>query len=283
MVVIIPKLMKIWKSHLVNAKFIIRINNDYIVLIDNTDEIGWETSAAYDKRLKENKPKEYDLREENSILKEVASLESFPSSQLDPVAQMSFKRQIGEAIAFNIEYDYISATQMLISAQDFIRLRSQEKSREWYLFATFVASLPFLITGASLWVFRKWSIHEFGLDANWLFLSTCAGAIGALFSVITRTGKIKFDHSSGKKLHELEGGSRVVAGAIAGLLVALAIRSEIVFAAFSSAERMHELMLFGALVGGAAERLATSIISKFGAPPISSTLSNEASLNLTRP
>ena len=261
---------KIWACQLRKAKLVIRINTEYIVSIEDTGEIYWQTKPEYEREM-EGGPG-YNSEEENSTLKEVASLVSVSMSGLDSEVQLSFKRQIAEAIAFNIVQDYTSAKQMLISANDFIKARSQEKSREWYLSATFLASVPFFISGSCLWEFRKWSLNEFGNEAFWLLLATSIGAIGALFSVIVRSGKIKYDHSAGQCLHNLEGFSRVVAGAIAGFLIALAIRSGIVFSVLSSDGRMHELMIFGALIGGAAERLATSIISKFEAPHISSSV-----------
>lgn len=110
-----------------------------------------------------------------------------------------------------------------------------------------------------------------GEVAFWLLLSACAGAIGALFSVITRSGHLSVDASAGKDLHKLEARSRIVAGALSGAIVSLAIMTEMILAPLSKGGRMHVVVVLGALAAGAGERLASSIISKLdsAAPQVS--------------
>jgi hypothetical protein len=61
----------------------------------------------------------------------------------------------------------------------------------------------------------------------WLSVAAAAGSCGALLSVIWRSGQLKFDSSAGEILHYLEGASRILAGALSGVLVALAVKSRI--------------------------------------------------------
>jgi hypothetical protein len=103
-----------------------------------------------------------------------------------------------------------------------------------------------------------------GIGMLWLMLSAVAGAMGALLSVIARTGKLQFDCSSGRMLHYLEGASRIWAGALSGIVVALAIRTEMFLAPLARGEKLYAVMMIAAFAAGAVERLATSIISSVG-------------------
>jgi hypothetical protein len=90
-----------------------------------------------------------------------------------------------------------------------------------------------------------------------------AGSCGALLSVIARTGQLKFDSSAGELLHYLEGVSRIWAGALSGILIALAVKSEFILAPLMRGGHTFTVTMLAAFVAGAGERLVTSIISKF--------------------
>lgn len=117
--------------------------------------------------------------------------------------------------------------------------------------------------GALLWAARGFFIDWLGESAVWALLGTVAGALGALLSVIWRSGKLAFDCSAGERLHFLEGASRIAAGALSGFLVALAILSQLIFASLAQGQQLHGVLLVACLAAGSGERLATSIISRF--------------------
>ena len=250
-----------WPEHQEGERII--ETDEYVGRIDLKGNIDWETSKAYDASVLTNC--KYNHSKYHSILNDAALLEVSPCDGLTRETRKQFKRLIGEALRCSFEFDYVDAKNMIRAAGKFVRARSEEVSRRWYLFASFLATSPFALIGAIIWGLRDKAIHSFGIDATWMSLSAVAGAIGALLSVITRTGRLKFDCSAGWELHLLEGVSRIVAGAISGLIVALAIRSDLIFTALSQGIHIHKIMIVGALAGGAGERLATSIISKFDA------------------
>jgi hypothetical protein len=105
-------------------------------------------------------------------------------------------------------------------------------------------------------------VQKLGDGAFWLLLSSVGGAIGALLSVIQRTGKFTFDCSAGRALHCLEATSRIWAGAISGVLAGLAVRSEVILAVLAHGGRAPAIMMLAAFAAGAGERLATSIIAE---------------------
>jgi hypothetical protein len=82
-------------------------------------------------------------------------------------------------------------------------------------------------------------------------------------SVIFRSGKLQFDSCAGWKLHYLEGASRIWAGILSGVIVALAIQTEVFLAIFNHGDHKSAVTMLAALAAGSSERLAGSIISKF--------------------
>ncbi len=230
---------------------------DFVVGIDKNGKIDWETSVEYDDRVLENDAKH------RSLLGRASLLEETPSEYLQAGAQFSFKRLIGEAIALSLQHDYSNAAKMLEAAANFFRDRSEEVSRRWYLSASALMALPFMLLGLVVWTLRQYIVPFEGVISFWLLFATVAGSMGALLSVIGRSGKLRFDCSSGRSLHYLEGASRIWAGALSGFVVGLAVRFGIILAPLSHGGSVHGVMLLAAFAAGAGERLVTSIISEF--------------------
>ena len=260
-----------WAHHSVG--YLVASTRDYIVYLDQDGYIDWESTPDYDAALEGSGA--YKLEMRNLVLSEAALLEVSPCEGLTEVMQRQFKRLIGESLVCSLEFDYSGAQKMLVAARQFIRARSEEISRDWYLTASFFASAPFALVGASAWLFRRQVASVIGLDGLWLLLATVAGASGALLSVISRAGRLNFDSSAGKRLHFLEGRSRIAAGAISGLLVALAVRSEIILSSLTHEHMLHAIMILAAMAAGAGERLAPSIISRFDAASVDSGAAGE--------
>jgi hypothetical protein len=243
-------------AHL-DPQYLIRQTKGFIVFIDKEGDLDWETTSEYDEEGHQ------DDDAHNSIMNDAALLEVTPNEGLQPRQVLWFKRLIGEAMVCSFEHDYGNGRKMLVAAAQYVRDRSEETSRWWYLWASFVMAIPFALLGFAIWLWRQQAIVFLGSQGMWLVLASVAGALGALLSVITRSGKLKLDSAAGKWLHYLEGGSRIWAGALSGFLVSLAVRYEIIFAPFARGEKMPGAMLIAAFVAGAGERLASSIISKF--------------------
>lgn len=255
----------LWPDH--DVGYLIKSTERYIVYLDKEGDIDWATSEAYDAAVQTTEG--FDPRKRNAVENDAAILEVTPSTGLSPQTCRQFKRLIGEALVCSFEFDYVSARKMLVSAQSFIRARTEEISRYWYLLASIFGWLPFAVVGSIGWLDRS-SLRAFiGLDAFWLVFAMIAGAFGALLSVITRAGRLKFDSSAGRPLHWLEGCSRIAAGAISALVVAFAVRSGIILSSLIRDHDLYTTMMLAALVAGAGERLAPSIISKLEAVNVS--------------
>lgn len=245
-----------------DRKLLIRATKNYIVVIDKNGNIDWETTTEADADLvsRPNDNKKY-----TDVISEAATLETAIHEGWSEKTTASYLRLIGEAIANSLEGHFDRASATLAQAASFYQRRCEETSRSWYLSASFCVAAPFGIVGFLAWCIRNWLIASLGATAFWLVLCACAGATGALLSVIWRTGKLRVDCSAGRNLHWLEAGSRIAAGVVSGLLGGLAVHANLLFTPLTEGGRLHLIMLLVALTAGAGERLASSIISKFDA------------------
>lgn len=237
--------------------YLIRSDKEFIVYLDEDHDIDWLTTPQYDQHGAKDQP------QHNAIYSEGVALQCAPCHGLSNEIKKQYKRLIGEALSFNFDDDYDTARRMLEEARAYIRARSKEISRYWYLSASSVMAAVMIVIGALIWIFRDPISACLTADFIWLCLAAVAGSCGAWLSVIGRSGQLKFDCSAGETLHYLEGASRIWAGALSGVLVALAVKSGFVLAPLSRNGDSIIVVMLAAFAAGAGERLATSIISTF--------------------
>jgi hypothetical protein len=153
---------------------------------------------------------------------------------------------------------------MLNKAEVFLRARSRERARIWYLSATTVATLSMLLGGLLVWAYRDRVLTFLGVDntAIEICLGAVMGALGALISVLLRSDQIRIDVSAGARVHYFEGVMRVLVGATGGLLFALAIKANIFLGAINRSEKSVTILLVISIIAGASERLLPSLIKQ---------------------
>ncbi|MGC4021698.1 MAG: hypothetical protein QM734_07025 [Cyclobacteriaceae bacterium] len=230
----------------------------YCVFIDHDNDLDWKTSDTFDStELTPDVIKDF-----YQVKNEIDSVESIPCDHLDEKVIITFKRQVGEALVRALERDFGNAKGMIEKAKEYIVKRNTEESRFMYLTSSGLTTLVFIIIGIVFWVVRYCLINVIGETVFYLLLSSFLGSIGAFLSIIMRVGKTSLDFNASRKLHYLEGASRIMAGIISGFLVSLSIKSGILFPIYSKIGSIHIAMLLGGLIAGSSERFAPSIISK---------------------
>lgn len=246
---------KKWNIPAENIHHLIMETVDFIVYIDAELDIDWQTSDDYD----EAEPKKRDIH--NQVLNYAARLESTPLDHHEVNVRLNFKRMIGEAIARSLDYDEVNGLKMLKGAEEYITERTNEKSRYWYLLASGYAALFFAVVGILGWLNKQYLIGVLGETGFFLSLSSVAGSLGALFSIIQRLGKSNMNSAAGKALHYLEGSYKIIAGCISALIIAAAVNLGIILPIFSKVDNTHLAMFLAGLIAGASERIAPSFIS----------------------
>ena len=144
--------------------------------------------------------------------------------------------------------------------QENTRRRNQEIARGWQLTATGASAVVFFVLGCFAWLGRAWLRQKIGDLPFMLLIGACSGAVGALFSILTRLGAIPLDPSAGKSLHKLEGRARILAGAIGAVIAELAVYLSLVLGVLKNFG--NPALLFIALIAGTSERLVPTIIKR---------------------
>jgi hypothetical protein len=249
-----------WKSHEDNVSVLIRRTEQYIVYIDKEDELDWATTNVYDRRVESMGG--FNAVRHAEIDISIGLAQAVPVKELPQKTVHAYLTLVGHAMVCRFELQYDSAASVLGRASNYIGERRTEKSREWYLCsAIYAAAVPIGI-GILLVLGREPATTFLSTNVFAIALATCAGAIGALFSIIWRTGHIDFDPFAPEQLHRIEARSRIIAGCISGLLAGSAIRSQILFGSWASGTHPTLTMLTVAVAAGTGERLASSFIAR---------------------
>jgi hypothetical protein len=248
-----------WHEHECNIAYLVIISDEFIVYLDKEIDVEWTYKFGDGESLEYVRSARF-----SEILNRVAQAESTPREGLTESVWTPFKRLLGEGVGRALTHDHSGALAAISAANSYITARRHEVSRRWYLLGSAYVTGPFLVIAFLLWLTRDFSMRVLGVTAFWLIMSACAGSLGAMFSVIGRTGKELFDNAAGKYLHHLEAGSRIFAGAISGLLVALAVHAGLFLSAITKNGEMVSIMVIAALASGTSERFATSIIGNLG-------------------
>ncbi len=229
----------------------------YIVFVDYVGDLDWRRD---DKAEECTREASCDCHV-NEIQNEVSSLE--PLVRNWPIdVKFSAKRLLGESLARAFRCDYKNALHALDKARAFIQAKSAEVSRFWALQAcTASASVAVILGVTAIWQ-SEVIVRVFGRTSYHLFLAACSGALGALLSVILRLGTLSFDASAERRLHHAEGVARIIAGSISGILVGALVKLGVLLPVFSKADLTTTAICTAALIAGASERLAPTIIAK---------------------
>jgi len=244
---------EIWGGHERNCKCIIRITSDYIVYIDHRNRIDWESTDEYDAT---RPPEEKQKRE--SFISQCSIYEHKPIAGLSDSNILSYKTIVGEAMVNCLEGNFDAAAEILKHADDFRLDRVVEKSREWYL------SYAVLISFSSILLILCLNIYE-SLDDESVLQKLNIGAwamAGACLSIILRSGRLQHASYAGAWLHFVESGCRIIGGFLSGQIVYLGVKSGIIFSGLVNGNNEDYVIALLALLAGASERFAPSIITK---------------------
>ncbi|WP_116865786.1 hypothetical protein [Pseudomonas syringae] len=236
-----------------DVNYLVVETDGYIVFVDSSNTLDWKTSDEYDRA------NSHSQAGRQKTLSQIGILECKPNSHLPDKFSLDFKRLLGEALACALEGEFDTASGILSNAEIYLKNRSEEISREWYLTEAGKTVAAILVMGVAIWLFRDVVKSMVGTLAFQLVLTAVAGAMGALLSIIMRMGGEKLDCHVGKNIHELESRYRIIAGMLSAIFVYLAFNSGL---AFSFSDKGGTGFLFVGFLSGLTERLAPSISAK---------------------
>lgn len=227
-----------------NVELLIRNSTqEYVVFLDSDLEVDFETTDEYDENFSDRKDKI------NTTYNRIEEMEHRPTIQyLSTKQRRAFARLLGNAFVAELDGCNEVSTQTLQTAEIYLKERTLEISHRWLLLGAFAATLV---------GFVSW---KYFLPKDFLLF----GCLGALFSILCKTGKLEYDCQSGLFLNILEILSRFLAAIISAYLAEQLYQLDLMFTALKSAENSPAVLQLICFVSGFSERLVPSIVSNFG-------------------
>lgn len=227
-----------------NVELLIRYSPEqYIVFLDSDLEVDFETTDEYDIEHSERKERI------NATYNRIEEMEHSPAvPYLSKNIKKAFVRLLGDAFAAELNGFDETANQTLQTAETYFKARTAEISRRWLLINAF---------GATLIGYVIWKLF---LPKDFVLF----GCLGALFSILCKTGKLEYDCQAGRFLNMLEILSKFLAAIISAYLAEQLYHMDLLFTAFKTIENSSVVLSLICFIAGFSERLVPSIVSHLG-------------------
>jgi hypothetical protein len=229
-------------------KEIIMSSNDFIVFIDDQDTIQWATSGI---ELKNDLGK---------IQNKISQWESTCNRFLPKKDAYEYKSLLAEGYARLFDERKLGSAEIIVNQTiDSIKKRVNVLLEQQYLYGSLIPII--IITIAIIYtLINKTLVYNFFQDAFDIYCCGIVGGVGGFISTMIRMKNYKADIETTKKIHLIDGMLRVIYGIIAGCVIALGIKSDIIFGFVK--EKSLYTMLFLSMIGGASEIILPNIIKQ---------------------
>lgn len=232
-------------------KHIIQQGVKYIVFMDEDDDILWMANDEYS----------IPSLKSGDILNQVGYLKNLSEKVLTNKSEIfNTKCLIAKAFArLIVERDKQSAKELLNSIQSRLFEIGKENYRIIYLISSFSATITVIILLLLCWYFRVELILKYNMTVFYGLICSLGGGIGAFISTFLRSRKYDANIHISKKIHILDGFLRVFYGIIAGLVIYVGIKSNLILG-FINNNKTSYLLFFLSSIAGASESLLPNII-----------------------
>lgn len=234
-------------------KELVVVTPQYMVYLDANLEIQWTIPNDVF-----NPPKHF-----GHVLNRVGILEAKSHFVTNGKQLSKIKRNIAEGIVRALEGGDEKLSDLILDeVEKDISARNKEKAWFWYYSSAFSLTTLSIVLFLAGWIYRVELMSIYGMTSFQVTLGALVGAAGALLSTLSRSNRLVTDANAGVFLHILEGASRVVAGLIGALLIALGIKAGLLFGAIEIQGSEFAALLVFCLIAGASERFIPSLITK---------------------
>jgi hypothetical protein len=243
-----------------NIHFLIRYREEeFVVFIDSELELDWVTSLSYDAKI-EDKVSREKLLSLACILQHDHNVTRLTRNQKE-----LFGRLLGEAVVQILIADYEAAKGLIEEAKKYIKMREFELSRKWQVLSGFIGILTIFIL---LVVINKYQVKLsecLSISPSYIKLLGYSffGAVGALFSIVQKSGNRKIDCEAGVTLIAIDILAKLIIGVVSGFIILCFFQLDMVFANFKGNGNSHIGSILVSFIAGFSERLIPSIVSKF--------------------
>lgn len=236
-------------------RVLIDCDKDYIVYLDTDLYVEWSFNL--------DSPDGFQ-----DVANRIGRLETISITQIPVEAQRApFERLLGESMARILgDKDEKAAEAVLDEAEEYLKGRGAENARRWLLRGVAWIAIPALVVEGVLLLTLNFVSYEPWREVLEVLSAAAMGSVGAFLSVAWRTETITFEPVAGPDIHQLEGIVRVIAGIAGALLVALAIKADLLLGIFHSLTHPFPALLISGMIAGTSERFVRGLISTMGKP-----------------
>lgn len=236
-------------------KDIILSDDTFIVYMDTNDVIQWSATSDH-----ETYGKDF-----GNIQAQISNWEMLSNKIFSKDEAYGYKCLLAEAYATMLDEGNDAGAQNFINkAASMISRDGQETLKHQYLLSGFLlaASLGLVLIFSVLYLGKNLPLHHLK-NTYEIFISGLLGGIGAFTSMVIRSKNYNPDIYVSKGAPQFDGLMRIVFGLLAGVLIAIGIKANVVFGFVNTSQSLNIFVLaFWALVWGASEIILPSIIKQ---------------------
>jgi len=232
-------------------KEVILTSNTFIVYLDSANVIQWSTG-------------EHNQWGQNfgKIQNQVSYWESICNKLFNKSDSYDYKTLLAEAYARMLdEGNDIAAQEIIDQTVERIKKQGKELLRQQYILSSLITMAVVIVMIIMIVLTKRDVIDYLGYDVYRVFLTGLFGGIGAFISTMVRAKNYEAEITLGKTVHRIDGFLRIIYGLIAGVIISLGVKSNIIFG-FIDGDENGFVELFLALIGGASEVILPSIIKR---------------------
>ncbi len=235
-----------------NIKEIIVQKSNVIIYMDSEDIIQWFTVDM-----------PYKNEYFGEIQNKISYWESITNNLFSKKHAYDLKCVLAEAYARILDNnDIVTARDIIERCRIRIEKHGSEILKQNYVFSSLTFTFLCFLLVFLIRSFKTNLIEHFSLNVYEIFMTMLFGGIGSFVFAIGRLKSYKPDIVISKKIHILDGMLRVLYGIIAGLIVAIAIKSNFVFGFLNSIDKSIYVSVLLGVVAGSSEVFIPNLIKQ---------------------
>jgi len=236
--------------------YVVYATKDFIVTIDDQLSLNWQTETGFNKYAPDFGEVVGCCELSDALVDRIFT---------DVTNRMAYKKMLGAVIARILDDgNSISARKKLAIIDERINEHGREKMRMNYIYASLITVGGLGVLFVLLLILKE-TILVWGFNPIICIIIRCSlfGGIAAFLTTFARFQNYKGSLVAGIGIHRLDGVLRIVYGLIAGLIIVLAIKSNVIVGFANPNETSTPYILyFLAMIAGASEILIPNLIKQ---------------------
>jgi hypothetical protein len=226
---------------------------DFIVYIDEGDNIQWSTEETYT-----------DFHPQfGSIQNRVSYWESVSNKLFSTYDAYDFKCLLAEAYARIIDEKNLELSNDIIALTvNRIEKSGREILKQEYIISSFVCTSVVMALIVAVIFSKHYLIAILNRDAFQILLTSLFGGVGAFVFATLRLRNYSPELAISKHIHRVDGALRVFYGIISGLIIGVGIKSDVLLGFISKVPSTIYLEVFLGIIAGASEVIIPNLIKQ---------------------